>query len=71
MFLLLSNTFIKISKIFKLSLQSHILAARQIANTIRTSLGPKGLDKMMVSPDGMNVDFGFFWMSFIVLIVFR
>lgn len=32
--------------------QSHILAARQIAGTLRTSLGPKGLDKMMVSPDG-------------------
>jgi T-complex protein 1 subunit epsilon len=27
------------------------LAARTIANTLRTSLGPKGLDKMMVSPD--------------------
>lgn len=34
------------------ALKSHILAARQIANIIRTSLGPKGLDKMMVSPDG-------------------
>ncbi|CAH1183803.1 unnamed protein product [Ceutorhynchus assimilis] len=34
------------------ALKSHILAARQIANTVRTSLGPKGLDKMMVSPDG-------------------
>lgn len=33
-------------------LQSHILAAKQIANTLRTSLGPKGLDKIMVSPDG-------------------
>jgi T-complex protein 1 subunit epsilon len=32
--------------------QSHILAGRSIANTLRTSLGPKGLDKMMVSPDG-------------------
>lgn len=31
--------------------QSHILAARSIANTLRTSLGPKGLDKLMVSPD--------------------
>lgn len=28
------------------------MAAQQIASTIRTSLGPKGLDKMMVSPDG-------------------
>lgn len=34
------------------ALKSHILAARQIAGTLRTSLGPKGLDKMMVSPDG-------------------
>ncbi|KAF2902844.1 hypothetical protein ILUMI_03338 [Ignelater luminosus] len=34
------------------ALKSHILAAQQIANTLRTSLGPKGLDKMLVSPDG-------------------
>jgi hypothetical protein len=27
------------------------LAARTIASTLRTSLGPKGLDKMMISPD--------------------
>jgi len=32
--------------------QSHIMAARSIASTLRTSLGPKGLDKMIVSPDG-------------------
>jgi len=32
--------------------KSHILAAKSIANTLKTSLGPKGLDKMMVSPDG-------------------
>ena len=32
--------------------QSHILAARAVANTLRTSLGPRGLDKMLVSPDG-------------------
>jgi len=32
--------------------QSHILAGRSIANTLRTSLGPKGLDKMMVNSDG-------------------
>lgn len=32
--------------------KSHILAAKSISNTLRTSLGPKGLDKMMVSPDG-------------------
>ena len=34
------------------SLQSHILAARSVANTLHTSLGPKGLDKIMVSADG-------------------
>nr|CAI5829618.1 unnamed protein product [Callosobruchus analis] len=34
------------------ALKSHILAAKQVAHTIRTSLGPKGLDKMMVSQDG-------------------
>jgi len=32
--------------------KSHILAAKTLANTLRTSLGPKGLDKIMVSPDG-------------------
>lgn len=31
--------------------KSHILAARAVANILRTSLGPKGMDKMMVSPD--------------------
>uniref|UniRef100_A0A6M2DKG8 T-complex protein 1 subunit epsilon n=1 Tax=Xenopsylla cheopis TaxID=163159 RepID=A0A6M2DKG8_XENCH len=34
------------------ALKSHILAARSIASTLKTSLGPKGLDKMMVSSDG-------------------
>lgn len=33
------------------AVKSHIMAARSIASTLRTSLGPKGLDKMMVSPD--------------------
>ena len=33
-------------------MKSHILAAKAIADIVRTSLGPKGLDKMMVSPDG-------------------
>jgi len=32
--------------------KSHILAARTVANTLRTSLGPNGMDKMLVSPDG-------------------
>jgi T-complex protein 1 subunit epsilon len=34
------------------AIKSHIQAARQIASTLKTSLGPKGLDKMMVSGDG-------------------
>lgn len=34
------------------AIKSHILAGRFIATTLKTSLGPKGLDKMMVSPDG-------------------
>eukprot|EP01118_Nematostelium_gracile_P015646 TRINITY_DN6306_c0_g1_i1.p1 TRINITY_DN6306_c0_g1~~TRINITY_DN6306_c0_g1_i1.p1 ORF type:complete len:539 (+),score=181.12 TRINITY_DN6306_c0_g1_i1:41-1657(+) len=32
--------------------KSHILAARTVANILKTSLGPKGMDKMLVSPDG-------------------
>ena len=34
------------------SFQSHILAAKTVSGILRTSLGPKGLDKMMVGPDG-------------------
>ncbi|GMT18099.1 hypothetical protein PFISCL1PPCAC_9396, partial [Pristionchus fissidentatus] len=34
------------------AIKSHILAARAVATTMRTSLGPRGLDKMLVSPDG-------------------
>lgn len=34
------------------AIKSHILAGKTIATTLRTSLGPKGLDKMMVSSDG-------------------
>ena len=34
------------------AIKSHILAARAVANTMRTSLGPRGLDKMLVSSDG-------------------
>uniref|UniRef100_A0A182J8P6 T-complex protein 1 subunit epsilon n=1 Tax=Anopheles atroparvus TaxID=41427 RepID=A0A182J8P6_ANOAO len=34
------------------AIKSHILAAKQISSIIRSSLGPKGLDKMMVSGDG-------------------
>ncbi|CAN3363191.1 T-complex protein 1 subunit epsilon [Diutina catenulata] len=32
--------------------KSHILAARSVASIIKTSLGPRGLDKIMVSQDG-------------------
>ncbi|XP_034177932.1 chaperonin containing TCP1 subunit 5 [Osmia lignaria lignaria] len=34
------------------AIKSHILAARNVANILKTSLGPKGLDKLMVSCDG-------------------
>ncbi|ELK23248.1 T-complex protein 1 subunit epsilon [Myotis davidii] len=34
------------------ALKSHIMAAKAVANTMRTSLGPNGLDKMMVDKDG-------------------
>lgn len=37
---------------WSIALQSHILAARAVANTLKSSLGPRGLDKMLVSPDG-------------------
>merc|ERR1719355_295469 len=32
--------------------RANILAAKAIAETIRTSMGPKGMDKMVVGPDG-------------------
>lgn len=32
--------------------KSHILAARTLAGILRSSLGPKGMDKMIQSPDG-------------------
>ncbi|CAN8073853.1 unnamed protein product [Agarophyton chilense] len=34
------------------ALKSNIAAARAVARTLRTSLGPKGMDKMLQSPDG-------------------
>ncbi|KAF8635177.1 hypothetical protein AX15_000509 [Amanita polypyramis BW_CC] len=34
------------------AIKSHILAARSVSNIIRTSLGPRGLDKILISPDG-------------------
>lgn len=32
--------------------KANILAARSVADTLRTSLGPKGMDKIILSPDG-------------------
>lgn len=32
--------------------KGHILAAKTIANTMKSSLGPRGMDKMLVNPDG-------------------
>ncbi|PVU85113.1 hypothetical protein BB560_000915 [Smittium megazygosporum] len=32
--------------------KSHILAAKTVASILKTSLGPRGLDKIMISPDG-------------------
>ena len=43
--------------------KSNILAARSISSLLRTSLGPKGLDKMLVSPDG-----GKSFRSFLVIV---
>lgn len=34
------------------ALKNHISAARTVAQIVRTSLGPKGLDKILISPDG-------------------
>ncbi|KAK5108428.1 T-complex protein 1 subunit epsilon [Meristemomyces frigidus] len=34
------------------AVKQHILAARTIANIVKTSLGPRGLDKILISPDG-------------------
>jgi len=32
--------------------KQNIIAARAVAETVRTSLGPRGMDKMIVGPDG-------------------
>merc|ERR1740129_1218648 len=32
--------------------KANILAAKAIAETIRSSMGPKGMDKMVIGPDG-------------------
>ncbi|KAG0173349.1 T-complex protein 1 subunit epsilon [Apophysomyces sp. BC1034] len=34
------------------AIRSHILAAKTVATIIKTSLGPRGLDKILISPDG-------------------
>jgi len=33
------------------ALKTHILAAKTVSSTLKTSLGPKGMDKILVSPD--------------------
>lgn len=34
------------------AIKSHILAAKAVANILKSSLGPRGLDKILISPDG-------------------
>merc|ERR1711935_1116784 len=34
------------------ALKANIIAAKSVATSLKTSLGPKGMDKMIVSPDG-------------------
>ena len=34
------------------AVKEHILAARTVSNIVKTSLGPRGLDKILISPDG-------------------
>lgn len=34
------------------ALKANIIAAKTVASSLKTSLGPKGMDKMIVSPDG-------------------
>ncbi|RMJ23744.1 t-complex protein 1 [Aspergillus sp. HF37] len=34
------------------AIKSHIVAAKTVANVVKTSLGPRGLDKILISPDG-------------------
>merc|ERR1712142_1118583 len=33
------------------ALKTHITAAKTVAQTLKTSLGPRGMDKILVSPD--------------------
>lgn len=34
------------------AVKQHILAARSVSSLVRSSLGPRGLDKILISPDG-------------------
>lgn len=34
------------------AIKSHILVAKTVANIVKSSLGPRGLDKILISPDG-------------------
>ncbi|KAI9681848.1 MAG: T-complex protein 1 subunit epsilon [Trizodia sp. TS-e1964] len=34
------------------AVKSHIIAAKTVASIVKTSLGPRGLDKILISPDG-------------------
>ena len=34
------------------AVKQHITAARTVANIVKSSLGPRGLDKILISPDG-------------------
>lgn len=34
------------------AVKQHILAAKTVSNIVKTSLGPRGLDKILISPDG-------------------
>ncbi|CRJ90932.1 hypothetical protein BN1723_008496 [Verticillium longisporum] len=34
------------------AVKNHILAARTVADIVKSSLGPRGLDKILISPDG-------------------
>ncbi|KIY67268.1 hypothetical protein CYLTODRAFT_397395 [Cylindrobasidium torrendii FP15055 ss-10] len=34
------------------AIKTHILAAKTVANIVKSSLGPRGLDKILISPDG-------------------
>ncbi|KAJ5216083.1 uncharacterized protein N7498_002490 [Penicillium cinerascens] len=34
------------------AVKSHIVAAKTVANIVKSSLGPRGLDKILISPDG-------------------